>query len=47
MTTTNEPVSANKALVQTSGAALSAMLSVTFTRQPASTPTPAPVVGAA
>ena len=38
---------ANKALVPTTGAALSAMLSVTLTRHPVSTLTPAPAVGTA
>lgn len=36
---------ANKALLPTAGAALSPMLSVTLTRPPVSTLTPAPVVG--
>ncbi|MBL9113733.1 MAG: hypothetical protein JNJ83_01910 [Verrucomicrobiaceae bacterium] len=38
---------ANKALVPTAGAALSAMLSVTLTRLPVSTLTAAPAVGTA
>jgi hypothetical protein len=38
---------ANKALVPTDGAALSAMLPVTLTRHPVSTLTPAPAVGTA
>jgi hypothetical protein len=41
------PTKANKALVPTAGAALSAMLSVTLTRPPVSTLTPAPAVGTA
>jgi hypothetical protein len=38
---------ANKALVPTAGAAVSSMLSVTLTRHPVSTLTPAPAVGTA
>ena len=38
---------ANEALVPTAGAALSPMLSVTLTRHPISTLTPAPAVGTA
>lgn len=38
---------ANKALVPTAGAAVSAMLSVALTRPPVSTLTPAPAVGTA
>ncbi len=38
---------ANKALVPTAGAALSAMLSVTLTRHSVPTLTPAPAVGTA
>jgi len=37
----------NQALVPTAGAALSATLSVTLTRHPVSTLTPAPAVGTA
>jgi hypothetical protein len=47
MTTPPEPPRANKALVPTAGAALSAMLSITLTRHPVSTFTPAPAVGTA
>jgi hypothetical protein len=47
MTTPPEPPRANKALVPTAGAALSAMLSITLARHPVSTFTPAPAVGTA
>ena len=47
MNQTHEPPRANKALVPTAGAALSAMLSVALTRHPVSTLTPAPAVGTA
>jgi hypothetical protein len=47
MTATTNNRRANKALVPTAGAALSAMLSVTLTRTPVSTLTPAPAVGTA
>lgn len=43
----NAPSTANKALVPTAGAALSAMLSVTLSRHPVSTLTPVPAVGTA
>ena len=42
MTIHRQPTRANKALVPTAGAALSAMLSVTLTRHPVSTLTPRP-----
>jgi hypothetical protein len=46
-TTTDTNPRANKALVTTAGAALSAMLSVTLTRHPVSERHPAPAVGTA
>ena len=46
-TKTTLPPRANKALVPTAGAALSAMLSVALTRRAVSTVTPAPAVGTA
>jgi hypothetical protein len=47
MSTTTQPTKANKTLVPTAGAGLSAMLPVTLTRYPVSTLTPAPAVGTA
>jgi hypothetical protein len=45
--TSTEKITANKALVPTAGPAVSAMLSVTLTRQPVSERHPAPAVGTA
>ncbi|MBL9117445.1 MAG: hypothetical protein JNJ83_20730 [Verrucomicrobiaceae bacterium] len=47
MSTTIGQPRANKALVPTAGAALSAMLSVALTRHPVSERHPAPAVGTA